>query len=177
MATPVLIPVEEYLRTTYRPDRDYIDGELKERNLGEKPHATIQGLFYAIFHANRKQWGLRAFTEQRVQTSGSNYRIADVCVLRLGEPDDPIVHAPPLICIEILSRGDTMSEMQERVDDYVGMGVENIWILDPLRRRAWSADASGIHKLAGDAFTVPGTPVRIPLSDLYAELDDLAAGR
>src|ERR1700722_1143648 len=117
MATPVLIPVEEYLRTTYRPDRDYIDGEVKERNLGEKPHATIQGLFYAIFHANRKEWGLRAFTEQRVQTSGSNYRIADVCALRLGEPPDPIVQSPPVICIEILSRGDTLGDMQERVDD------------------------------------------------------------
>ncbi len=112
-----------------------------------------------------------------MQTSEDNYRIADVCVLRLGEPPDPIVQSPPLICIEILSRGDTMSDMQERVDDYVGMGVENIWILDPLRRRAWLADATGIHKLVAEAFAVPGTPVRIPLSDLYAELDDLAAGR
>ena len=25
-----LIPVSEYLNTTYRPDRDYIDGEVKE---------------------------------------------------------------------------------------------------------------------------------------------------
>jgi Uma2 family endonuclease len=177
MATPVLIPVEEYLRTTYRPDRDYIDGELKERNLGEKPHATIQGLFYAIFHANRKEWGLRAFTEQRVQTSGSNYRIADVCALRLGEPPDPIVQSPPVICIEILSRGDTLGDMQERVDDYVHMGVENIWILDPVRRHAWFANAAGIHKLTADAFSVPGTPISIPLADLYRELDDLAAGR
>jgi hypothetical protein len=54
MATPVLIPVEEYLRTTYRPDCDYIDGEVKERNLGETPHATVQSLLAAIF-LNRRQ--------------------------------------------------------------------------------------------------------------------------
>jgi Uma2 family endonuclease len=177
MATPVLIPVEEYLRTTYRPDRDYIDGELKERNLGETPHSTIQSIFVVIFHANRRSWGLRAFTEQRVQTSETHYRIPDVCAIRVGTPPGPIVRSAPVVCIEILSPGDSRSDLLERVDDYVGMGVENIWILDPLRRRAWSADANGIHKLVGDAFTVPGTPVRIPLSDLYAELDDLAAGR
>ena len=101
MATPVLISGQEYLDTTYRPDRDFVDGELKERNGGEKKHATVQSIFAVIFHANRRSWGLRAFTEQRVQTSVENYRIADVCVLRVGEPDEPIVHSAPLICIEI----------------------------------------------------------------------------
>ena len=177
MATPVLIPVSEYLNKTYRPDRDYIDGELKERNLGEKPHATVQGLLFSIFLANRKTWGVRPFTEQRVQTSASHYRIADVCVLRLGEPPDPVVHNAPLICIEILSRDDSLSDMQDRVDDYLGMGVENIWLIDPVRRRAWCATPAGFQEPAYEEFAVPGTPIRIPLADIYAELDELAAGR
>jgi Uma2 family endonuclease len=126
MATPVLIPVQEYLDTTYRPDCDYIDGELKERNVGEKPHSTIQALFAGIFLANRKAWRLRAFTGQRVQIDPENYRIADVCVLRLGEPPDPIVRSAPLLCVELLSRGDSLGDMQERVDDYVAIGVQNI---------------------------------------------------
>ena len=33
MSTATLIPVEEYLSTSYRPDRDYIDGEVRERNV------------------------------------------------------------------------------------------------------------------------------------------------
>jgi hypothetical protein len=36
MATSVHIPLGEYLKTTYRPDRDYVDGELQERNLGQR---------------------------------------------------------------------------------------------------------------------------------------------
>ena len=43
----VLVPLEEYLHTTYRPDRDWIDGEAKERNMGEGPHAMVQGFFIA----------------------------------------------------------------------------------------------------------------------------------
>ena len=35
MKAPVLVPVEEYLRTTYRPDCDYVDGEVLERNVGD----------------------------------------------------------------------------------------------------------------------------------------------
>jgi hypothetical protein len=37
-----LISVEEYLNTTYRPDVDYVDGEIEERNLGEFDHADLQ---------------------------------------------------------------------------------------------------------------------------------------
>jgi Uma2 family endonuclease len=177
MATPVLIPEQEYLDTTYRPDRDYIDGELKERNLGETQHSTMQNILAVIFHANRNVWGLRTFPEQRVQTRSRNYRIADFCAVPVGTPVQPILYTPPLICVEILSRGDSLGDMQERVDDYVGMGVQNIWLFDPIRRRAWTADSSGIHPLLGAEFSVPGTPIRIPLADLYAELDDLAAGR
>jgi hypothetical protein len=35
MATSTLVPVSEYLATAYRPDCDYVDGQLQKRNLGE----------------------------------------------------------------------------------------------------------------------------------------------
>ncbi len=34
--------VEKYLRTIYRPDCDYIDGEVLERNVGEIDHSRLQ---------------------------------------------------------------------------------------------------------------------------------------
>jgi hypothetical protein len=43
MATSALVLVEEYLRTSYEPDSEYVDGELVERNAGEKPHSKLQG--------------------------------------------------------------------------------------------------------------------------------------
>jgi hypothetical protein len=42
MASRTLISVEEYLRTSYRPDCDYVDGEVVERNVGEKDHSSLQ---------------------------------------------------------------------------------------------------------------------------------------
>ena len=37
-----LCPIELYLRTSYHPDREYVDGRIVERNLGEKTHSSIQ---------------------------------------------------------------------------------------------------------------------------------------
>ncbi len=177
MASPVLIPVSEYLNTTYRPDRDYVDGELKERNLGETPHATAQGVIAAIFLANRKAWQVRPFTEQRIQTSPKRFRVADVCVLRFGAPPGPIVRTPPLVCVEVLSPEQSLADIQGVVNDYLNMGVENIWVLDPVRRLAWTATAKGFQPLSSQEFSVDRTSIRILLADIYEELDEMTAGR
>ena len=42
METRPLIPVEVYLTSVYRPDCDYVDGEVLERNLGENDHGRLQ---------------------------------------------------------------------------------------------------------------------------------------
>ncbi len=37
-----LISVEEYLRTSYEPDAEYVDGVLEERPMGEGKHSAWQ---------------------------------------------------------------------------------------------------------------------------------------
>ena len=173
MASATLIPVSEYLHTTYRPDCDYIDGELQERNVGERPHAAVQGILFAIFYSNRRAWNIVVLPELRVQISSQRFRIPDLCVMRRSDPPDPIVQKAPLICIEVLSPEDRIHRMQERIMDYASMGVEHIWLIDPISRDAWVATADGTHKPANAEFTVPGTPIRIVLAEVFAELDDM----
>lgn len=173
MASATLIPVSEYLSTTYRPDCDYVDGELQERNLGERPHALLQGIFSAIFHNNRHVWSVVALPEQRVQTSATHFRIPDVCVLRRSDPVEPIVRVAPLICVEILSPNDSLSEMQDRVDDYAHMGVEHVWVVDPSNRHAYIASSKGFIEPQEGILAVPNTPIVIRLADVFAEFDEL----
>lgn len=89
MATISLVSVREYLSTSYRPDRDYVDGVVLERNLGEYDHARLQGEVFAYFHARREEWGLRVVPAQRVQISPTRFRVPDVCVVlgRTGGTD------------------------------------------------------------------------------------------
>ncbi|SNS33682.1 Endonuclease, Uma2 family (restriction endonuclease fold) [Granulicella rosea] len=177
MATTALISVSEYLNTTYRPDRDYIDGEVRERNLGERPHAMLQMVLSVIFAQNRNLWNVLPLPEQRVQTSATHFRIPDLCIVRRSDPADRIVYTAPLLCIEVLSRDDTLGDMQERVDDYVGMGVENVWVIDPVRRTAYMSNSSGFVMPANGELTVTGTPIRVVLAELFAQVDEFEAGR
>ncbi len=173
MASTTSIPVEEYLHTSYRPDVDYVDGALEERNLGEQWHSIVQKTIAAVFYAHRKDWGLRSLTEQRVQVNATRYRIPDVCVVSSAEPIVPILHAPPLLCVEVLSPEDRFSRTLTRVQDFTRMGVPQVWIIDPNSRDVWtvSSDGDPVH-LRGDVLTLPGTPVRMTVAEIFEEIDE-----
>jgi hypothetical protein len=66
MATEIHIPLAEYLETSYRPDREYIDGEVRERNAGKWEHARVQWLLAHWFGSHEKEWGIAGSVEQRV---------------------------------------------------------------------------------------------------------------
>src|SRR5260221_2162374 len=136
MQAATLISVSEYLSTTYRPDCDYVDGRIVERNVGEKDHSKLQTRLSAYLLNRSAQWRIQGFVEQRVQVKATRFRVPDVCVVLGQEPDEQIFTAPPFICVEILSKDDTMTQMQERIDDYLQFGVRYVWVLDPRTRRA-----------------------------------------
>jgi Uma2 family endonuclease len=75
-----------------------------------------------------------------------------------------------LICIEVQSSTDTLTSVQNRVDDYAAMGVENIWVVDPWKRLGYYASTAGCVQPEDGVLRVPGTQVAVPLADLFAEL-------
>jgi Uma2 family endonuclease len=171
--SPVHIPVEEYLRTVYRPDCDYVDGEVLERNMGEKPHARLQTFFSRFLAQFEEAMKSETLTEQRVQVASRRYRIPDIALIPLSDPDPRIVRTPPLLCIEILSSEDRMNKVRERIEDYATMGVRSSWVVDPWRGTAYAAGPDGILHEVEANLTVEGTPITIPVDDIFAELDRL----
>jgi Uma2 family endonuclease len=170
MGAAVLVPLEEYLRTTYRPDRDYVDGELLERNVGEQQHAFLQALLAGVFNSN-EGWGLCGLTESRVQVAESRFRLPDVCVVRESDPMDPIIRRPPQLCIEILSKDDTLSSLQDRIDDYLRMGVAAVWVVDPAKRRGFEVTASDFRQVSTGVLSIPGTEIKVDLRKIFERLD------
>ena len=177
MATAVTVPLEVYLHTTYRPDRDWVGGELKERNMGEKEHAGLQRFFLIHLTLHDAEWGIESFPELRVQTSAEHFRIPDVCTVRADQAFDSILTEPPLLCIEVLSREDRITDIMERVDDYLAMGVDTVWVVDPWRKKAQIVASDGTTRPVKEWFEVPGTPIRIASSSVWAELDRLQRPR
>jgi Uma2 family endonuclease len=164
MSTSTLLSVGEYLATSYRPDQEYIDGQLLERNVGERNHSHLQLEILLYFAQFRESLGLWPFPELRVQVKPARFRVPDVTVVR-GYPSEQILTHPPFLCIEILSPDDSMTSMQEKMDDYLAFGVENIWIIDPRRKKAFWVDGAGLHTAADGS--LHADPVQMDLAAMW----------
>jgi Uma2 family endonuclease len=171
MSSAIQIPVSEYLDTTFRPDREYIDGEVRERKVGKWEHARIQWLLAGWFLNHESKWDVIGSTEQRVQVSATRVRVPDLVVLRPG-PQPEILIEPPLLVIEILSPDDSYSDLQERCQDYRQMGVETVWIVDPKTRSGRMC--SGDKWLSAERLEVAGTPIHVHLTELFRQMESQA---
>jgi Uma2 family endonuclease len=173
--SPALLSIDEYLRTSYHPDADYVDGEIEERNLGEYEHGRLQGMIGALFSTKEEAWGIDTVLAQRIRVRSTRVRVADVAILRADAPYEPVTVTPPLLCVEVLSPEDRLPRAKLVLADYLAMGVENIWLIDPLRRGAFTFDADGLHIADPANLSVPGTPIRVDLTEAFERLDKKAA--
>ena len=162
--------VEEYLRTSYDPDCDFVDGQILERNVGKQRHSHAQGNAYWWFriHAAR---GCRPYIEQRIRVSPTRFRIPDVLLMFAPPPDADVFTTPPYLCLEVMSPDDTMSTLQDRIDDYLSIGVANIWVVDPWKLRAWTVTAQGWHSVTDGHLHTADGELALPVSELILTED------
>lgn len=130
-----MVSLEEYMASAYEPDCDFVDGFLEERNVGEWNHSRLQVETGAHLHTRYKSTGLRVLSALRIRVSPRRVRIPDLCVF-LTDPMERVPATPPFLCIEILSPEDRMSHVEVRINDFLAMGVNTVWILDPETRQA-----------------------------------------
>jgi Uma2 family endonuclease len=167
MGAATLVSVEDYLSTSYSPDREYIDGRIVERNLGEKTHSTIQANLIHYLMTRRKELGVKVHPEQRVQVSPTRFRIPHVTVVKNSQIQGEIFTAPPHLCIEILSKDDTMDYMQDKIDDYLQFGVPYVWIINPRLRKGCVATKAGLVEAASGVLETSDPGIRVPVAELF----------
>jgi Uma2 family endonuclease len=167
MSSATLVSVQEYLAASFDPDREYVDGELQERNLGERPHGRTQGRLYAFLLQREAQWGICALLEQRVQVGPTRFRVPDVCAVLASDPRDPIVRNPPFLCVEILSPEDRVLRLNEKLADYFQMGVRYVWVLDPLSKRAFCYTPGEMHEVLDGMLRTDSPDIAVPLQEVF----------
>jgi len=169
MATTAQIALSDYLKTSYDPDLEYVDGELRERNVGKTEHARVQALLAMWFGAHEQEWRIVVTTEQRIKVAADRVRIPDVTLVCPGALNEDVLSVAPLCVIEILSPDDTYSKTWEKARDYRKMGIENIWLIDPGTRSGQASTAHGWQDTMD--FEISGTPIKLSLADLFSRLD------
>jgi Uma2 family endonuclease len=165
MAT-TLVSIDEYLSASCPdPDREYIDGRIVERNLGEKSHSYAQGEIYFFFRSMGRQ-NVFAYTEQRVQVARTRFRVPDVCVYVGDDPAEQVFRTPPFLAVEILSKDDRPADLQEKIQDYRNFGVRYIWVIDPATRRGYVYTGDACYDAPSDLWT-QDPDFTLPLTQLF----------
>jgi Uma2 family endonuclease len=157
----------EYLDVDFRPDREFIDGEIRERNVGKTEHARVQALLAAWFANHEDEWGIEVGTEWRVRVAEDRVRVPDLAIVYVGPKPDVLVD-PPLLIIEILSPDDTYSDLQERAHDYRRMGVNTVWVVDPKTRSG--RVCSGNDWVEAERLEVKDTPLYVELPSIFRRI-------
>src|SRR5690348_7190713 len=82
-STRRLVPVEEYLRTSYPDgDREYLDGVVVERNVGRPGHSALQMILIVHLAAFEKQFEIAVRPECHTRIEKTRYRVPDVLVMK-----------------------------------------------------------------------------------------------
>ena len=170
MATTTAEPqvsVDEYLRTSYEPDVEYVDGQLEERNVGEIEHARVIKSIMKLLLQHEQEWQIEVLPDVRTQVGADRYRIPDILISRRSSQDKRIVREAPLVVIEVLSPEDRVSRYQQRIADYQAMGVRAIWVIDPASRHGW--DCSTGNWIQSAEFHLDS--ISMNLAAIFAEVD------
>jgi len=166
MAAANLISLDEYLGTSYRPDCDFLEGEVIERNVGRRKHSYAQVEIAIWFGSRKNQFHLQPLTELRLRVTPTRVRIPDLVISETPFPDEEVFTTAPYLCIEIMSPEDTMAALQDRLDDYLALGVPNIWVVDPWKFRGWQITAQGWTTAPDKILRTAEGRLAMPLADV-----------
>ncbi len=159
---------------------ELIDGLEVEKPLPKRLHGMLQAFITAWLLRHLPQT-LDVMTELNV-ICGADRLIPDIVVARGSAVyvNEDLAEAP-LLVVEILSPGQTISEMLDRCTRLLRFGTGTCWIIDPVKRKAWNYTRSDLSEtgsnfpelLFGESpengqFRVAH---RLPAEELWAEVN------
>jgi Uma2 family endonuclease len=81
---------------------------------------------------------------------------------------------PPMLAVEIMSPGQTLSELLDRCERLLTAGTPVCWIIWPERRKAWTYTSEETLKEDSKALRMMlmDEPLDLSLSEMWAELPE-----
>lgn len=166
MGPATLVSVAEYLNTSYPDgDKEYIDGEIQERNLGRFEHSSLQTAIAIYLRSHYKT--LWTGVEIRVQVRPDRFRVPDVAMVPNPKPVNGVIVAPPHLVVEVLSPEDRAGQIQEKIDDYLSFGIPFVWIVNPETRKGYIHTADGSREAKDGILRVTNPDIELPLAEMF----------
>ncbi len=149
------------------PPRHGIRGRLSRgAQWGDWVHSLIQST--VLFALRRKYPHLKVVAELRSSVTDTRYRLPDVSVLKTAPKTKYLLDAPYLV-VEVLSESDVMSVMIEKLKEYAGKGVDNIWLVDPRLRLLYAYRPPALVEIEGEIISTTDGSVEVSRGEVFAE--------
>jgi Uma2 family endonuclease len=171
MATATLVSESEYLGTSFEHDAEFVKGVVEERPVVEKDHNLLQRKLLLLLSVPSTEAFFVCVPEQRLKIEEDCYRVPDLALIRVDAPDEQVLETPPLLCIEILSRQDSMSRTLARIGDMLRMGVPEVWLFNPESRTVYVHSGTSMTTYISGSLTVPRTPIQVGLAEVFSAID------
>jgi Uma2 family endonuclease len=177
---PALITAEQFLEMHFDGPVELVRGEIVEIARPDQSHGNVcNEIAYAL-----TSWAKRT-ASGRVTTNDSGIlterdpdtvRGADVAFfatsqLANGKLPRGQSNLVPLLCAEVLSPSNSWTEMRRKIDEYLAVGVREVWIVDPDARtvEAFRQDAPPVlHRQLMTLTSRELSEFSVPVAELFA---------
>jgi Uma2 family endonuclease len=168
---PPLVPVDEYLNSSYSPDREYVDGVLMERSMPTIAHSLLQMILVQYFAQYQKMFHFLPLPEVRTRiVERALYRVPDLMLCPVPLPTGRVVTSAPWAVIEILSPDDKLPDQLRRFRDYRQISVRHVVLLDPEQLLAFRFAEGSLIQTRFTALELPSGPVPFETEALFQQL-------
>jgi Uma2 family endonuclease len=170
-----MLTVTGYLRTSYEPHCEYLDGDLRPKQPKDDAGSSLLAALVVALAAQDRRLGLRVRPSRHIRISPTRYRVPDVAVF-LEVDKQVAATTAPLLTVEIVSPEDTSSGLLEAVHDHLAMGAETVIVADPHARAVFLATArQPLHQLTPPLKIQIEVPNRgtldIDFDQVFADMD------
>jgi Uma2 family endonuclease len=145
---------------------ELVDGVLVEKTMGSYESLIAATLLHWIqSYLDENPIGIALGADGMLRILPNQIRIPDVSVVlwrRFPDrrlPLDAVFRVAPDLAVEILSQGNAVGEMENKLDDYRRSGVRLVWYIDPEARTTLVHTADGPGKVVDENGVLDGAEV------------------
>jgi len=143
--------VEQLWNANIREPCELVRGELRMMSPGNAEHGwvimNVSAPLATFVKENELGYVFGAETGFVIARDPDSVRAPDFAFVvnhRItGEIPKKFFPGPPDLAVEILSPGNSASEMQEKTEDWLNSGCREVWLIDPQRKTASISRLSG----------------------------------
>ena len=168
---PPLVSVDEYLNSSYSPDKEYVDGVLVERGMSTIAHSLCRWSSFNTLASIRSWAAFYRFQKCGPRSSsGLAIEIPDVMLCPVPLPTGKVVTSVPWVVTEILSPDDKLPDQLERFRDYKRISVRHVVLLDPERLIAYRFEDGSLLQTQFTSLDLPSGSVPFETAVLFQQL-------